>query len=134
MDLSVISLRNFLKNQFKIRFNFKLESLLRFFYSCRSFWILIRNRRNTGRTILFFQIVCHSRKSGNPDIYGKLLKESFYSRGQVIIEAVLSLLVLLSFLYLLQKLYEESDESIQKARLSSQSYFKEQGERFLQRV
>lgn len=49
------------------------------------------------------------------------------TKGQVILEAVLSLLVLVSFLYLLQKLYEESDESIEKARLSSKYNFKIKG-------
>ena len=49
------------------------------------------------------------------------------TKGQVILEAVLSLLVLISFLYLLQKLYEESDKSIQKARLSSKYNFKIKG-------
>jgi len=41
------------------------------------------------------------------------------SRGQVLLEALLSFLILLSFLYLLQNLYQESDRSIEKARLSN---------------
>ena len=48
----------------------------------------------------------------------KSLFEKTYSRGSMLIEAVLSFFVLLSFLYLLQVLYQQSDESIQKARLS----------------
>jgi len=46
------------------------------------------------------------------------------SQGQVIIEGVLSLLILLSFFYLLQELYKQSDESIEQVRLSSKTHFK----------
>ena len=40
-------------------------------------------------------------------------------KGQVMIEALLNLVVLLTFIYLLQVFYESSHQSLQQARLSS---------------
>jgi len=54
-----------------------------------------------------------------PFILLKSFSDKLQSRGQTLVEALLSLFILLSFFYLLQKLYKESDKSIQKARLSS---------------
>ena len=100
MDLSSFPLKFFLKKQ--------LVRLFRYFCPSRagSFFCW-----NPDKSIAFKQ---------------KSPKFLFCSGGQVIVEALLSFLALLVFLYLLQSLYERSDSSIQKARLSFKPYFKKQ--------
>ena len=48
-----------------------------------------------------------------------LQKRTVSQKGQVLIEALLNLLVLLTFIYLLQVFYEISHQSLQQVRLSS---------------
>ena len=54
------------------------------------------------------------------------LKKQPSARGQALVEALLSVIAAVSFLWLLQGLYLQSQESIQKERLSSSSSSKKQ--------